>query len=115
MIHAHVTAWFLALILFVIALSLNKRGKEKGFKIVQMILRVFYLLIIFTGGYLLFSYHLYQSSLLYVVKAAAGLWVISLFEMILQRAARKGKGTIIWYQFAVAFILVLSLGFKLPL
>ncbi len=49
MIHSHVTAWALALILFLVALFLHKSGKAKGFKIVQMILRVFYLLIIGTG------------------------------------------------------------------
>jgi hypothetical protein len=113
MIHAHVTAWFLALILFVIALLLNKNGKEKGFKIVQMILRVLYLLIIFTGGVLVIQF--YQVSLLYFVKAAAGLWVIVLFEMILQRIVKKGNTTVLWYQFVVALLLVFYLGFKLPL
>lgn len=112
MIHSHITAWLLALILFVIALLLYKGGKEKGFKIVQMILRVFYLLIILTGGILLYQY--YQLSLLYFVKAAVGLWVIALFEMILLRISRQGRTTVLWYQFAVALLLVFYLGFKLP-
>lgn len=29
MIHAHMTAWFLALVLFFVALGLHKSGKEK--------------------------------------------------------------------------------------
>lgn len=113
MIHAHVTSWFFALILFVIALLLNKNGKAKGFKIVQMIIRVLYLLIIITGGTLVIQY--YQVSLLYFVKAAAGLWVIFLIEMILLRASRNGKSTVLWYQFVVALLLVFYLGYKLPL
>lgn len=109
----HITAWSLSLILFVIALILNKRGNSKGFKIVHMILRVFYLLIILTGGMLLLS--LSHITVLYMVKAAAGLWVISLFEMILIRKGAKGRTNVLWIQFAVAFLFVLYLGFKLPL
>lgn len=109
----HITAWALAFILFVIALILNKQGKAKGFKMVQMILRVFYLLIIITGGLLLFS--LVHITFPYIVKATAGLWVISLLELILIRTAAKGRTLLLWFQFVVALLLVLSLGFTLPI
>lgn len=109
----HITAWLLSLILFVIALILNKRGNVKGFKIFHMILRVFYLLIILTGGMLLFS--LTQITFLYVIKVATGLWIISLFELILTRKTKEGRMTFLWIQFAIALIFVLYLGFKLPL
>ncbi|WP_374120846.1 YisL family protein [Neobacillus sp. PS3-12] len=110
---AHITTWFLTLVLFLIALSLNKSGKAKGFKILHMIIRVFYLLIILTGGMLLFS--IYQISFLYILKVIVGLWIISLFEMILIKAGKKKETKGMWIQFIIAFLLVLYLGFKLPL
>lgn len=114
MIHAHVTAWVLALILFLVALSLHKSGKAKGFKIVQMILRVLYLIIIGTGVGLLFS--VYRIDIWYILKTVCGLWVIGLFEMILSRTADNRRTSTFWIQFVIAFVLVLYLGFvKLPL
>jgi hypothetical protein len=109
----HITAWFLTLILFFIALSLHKNGKAKGFKILHMIIRVFYLLIILTGGMLLSS--VYHISLLYILKVVVGLWIISLFEMILIKTGKKERTKVLWAQFVIAFLLVLYLGFKLPL
>lgn len=113
MTHAHITTWFLTLILFFVALSLHKKGNEKGFKVMQMILRVMYLLIIATGGMLLFS--ISHISLLYILKATVGLWIIALFELLLMRTAKKAPTSVLWGQFIVAFLLVLYLGLKLPL
>jgi hypothetical protein len=114
MIHGHVTSWVLALILFIVAIFLLKAGKEKGAKIVQMILRVLYLLIIATGVGLLFM--LDDIGLLYILKAVVGIWVIGLFEMILSKVAQNRKTTTLWIQFVIAFLLVLYLGFdKLPM
>jgi phosphatidylserine synthase len=114
MIHSHVTAWVIALILFFVALSLHKSGKTKGFKILQMILRVFYLLIIGTGvGLLSMVSHI---DVWYVLKAVVGLWIIGLFEMILSRKSRNRRTSTFWVQFIIAFLLVLYLGFvKLPM
>lgn len=113
MVHAHMTAWFLALILFFVSLGLHKSGKEKGSKIVQMVLRVVYLLILLTGGMLLFS--ISTITIMYVLKAAVGLWVIAMLEMILIRTKKNEKASILWIQFVVALLLVLYLGFSLPL
>jgi hypothetical protein len=113
MIHAHMTAWFLALILFFVSLGLHKSGKEKGSKIVHMVLRLFYVLILVTGFMLLFG--ISTIGMMYVLKAAVGLWVISMLEMILIRTKKNEKASILWIQFIVAVLLVLYLGFSLPL
>ena len=114
MIHAHITAWLLALILFVVAIFLLKGGKEKGAKIVQMILRVLYIAIFATGIGLLFS--VYRIDVWYILKAVVGLWVIGLFEMILSRVANNRRTSVFWIQFIIAWVLVLYLGFeKLPM
>ena len=113
MIHGHVTAWLLALILFVVAIFLLKGGKEKGAKIVQMILRVLYIAILATGAGLLFM--VYKIDVWYVLKAVVGLWIIGLFEMILSRVANNRRTSVFWIQFVVAWVLVLYLGGRLPM
>lgn len=114
MIHGHVTAWALALILFIVAIFLQSNGNKKGATVVQMILRVLYLVIIATGIGLLFM--LSKISVLYILKAVVGLWIIGLFEMILGRVANKRRTSVFWIQFIVAWLLVLYLGFvELPM
>ena len=113
MTHAHLSSWVLALILFLIAVVLHKSGKHKGAKIVQMILRVFYVLIFVTGIMIVFS--LTKIGGLYILKSVVGLWVIAAFEMILGKIAKQQNATIQWIQLLIACVLVLYLGFSLPL
>ncbi|MGX6442289.1 YisL family protein [Neobacillus sp. K501] len=113
MIHGHITGWVLALILFVVALFLIKGGKAKGAKIVQMILRVLYLVILATGILMLTQVH--NITLMYILKAIVGLWVIGLFEMILSRTISGRNTKVFWIQFVIALALVLYLGFSLPM
>jgi len=111
MTHAHITTWVVALILFVVAIAFQAKGHEKT-KMVHMLLRLFYILIIATGAWILHSMSSFP--FLYIVKVIVGLWVIGMMEMILVRTA-KGKNTnVLWLQFIVAFVIVLYLGFKLP-
>ncbi|CUA79300.1 YisL family protein [Anoxybacillus suryakundensis] len=111
MTHAHITTWVVALILFVVAIFFQAKGHEKT-KMVHMLLRLFYVLIIATGAWILHSMSSFP--FLYIVKVIVGLWVIATMEMILVRTA-KGKNTnVLWLQFLVAFVVVLYLGFKLP-
>jgi hypothetical protein len=113
MTHAHITTWLVALILFFVALSLHKSGKEKGMKIVHMVLRLFYILILATGG-MMFS-DLYSVSLEYILKAVVGIWVIASMEMILVRSKKKQQTSVLWIQFVIAFLIVMYLGLRLPL
>lgn len=112
--HAHITTWVVALILFFVAVGLHNAGKNKGMKIVHMILRLFYLLIILTGA-LLFWKHQGLDPALYGIKGLVGIWVIGMFEMILVRL-NKGKSTnVFWMLLIVSLIIVLYLGLRLPL
>jgi len=112
MTHAHITTWVVALILFAVTVSLQRQNSPKA-KMVQMVLRLFYLLIIGTGVLLLLS--IASIPVLYIVKAIVGIWVIGTMEMIVVRT-KKGKSTnMFWVQFVIALLLVLYLGFKLPL
>ena len=112
--HAHITTWVVALILFVIALVLHKSGNQKGMKIVQMILRLFYVLIILTG-ILLFIKHQTYNPALYGIKLLGGLVVIGMMEMILIRSSKEKNTGALWIVFIVAFAITFFLGLKLPL
>jgi hypothetical protein len=87
--------------------------KKKVLKIIKMILRVLYLIIIATGVGLLFS--VYKIDVWYILKAVVGLWVIGLFEMILSRVANNRRTSVFWIQFVIAWLLVLYLGGRLPM
>jgi uncharacterized membrane protein SirB2 len=120
MLHMHVTSWILGIILLLVALFLYKQGNEKGGKIVHMILRLIYLVILFTGGYLLFDVYLANFSMPTgaeaITKGLAGIWVIAAMEMILIKTTKGKSATSAWVQFVIAFILVLILGYgRLPL
>ncbi|MFC0275004.1 YisL family protein [Metabacillus herbersteinensis] len=113
MTHAHITTWVVALILFFVANSLFKSGKEKPYKITHMILRLFYLLVIGTGIWIVTS--LTNISGEYIAKIVLGIWTIGMMEMVLVRS-KKGKPTkVFWIQFFVALILTIILGLRLPL
>lgn len=112
MTHAHIFSWFVAIILFLVALKLHNGGNAKRVKIVQMILRLFYVFILVTGLILILD--LTKITLLYILKAALGVWVIAMMEMILSRVSRGQRTSILWVQFSLALLLVLYLGLKLP-
>jgi hypothetical protein len=111
MTHAHITAWVVAVILLIVLLFLQKQGKNT--KVLHMILRVFYLLIIGTGIVMLFG--LYQITLMYILKSLLGIVLIGLFEMILVRGKKAANTKNLWVPFIIVFLVVLYLGFKLPL
>ncbi|WP_102347403.1 YisL family protein [Bacillus sp. Marseille-P3661] len=115
MIHAHVTTWFIALVLFFVSYSLQNKNKEKPAKIIKMILRLFYILILATGGHL---FGLYASGLgsaimgsPVLIKALAGLWVIFSMEFVITRHS-KGKPTgLFWAQFIISLSLTIFYGY----
>lgn len=111
MTHAHITAWILALILFIVIVFFQKQGRKM--KILHMILRFFYLILIGTGIAMLFG--LYKIDFLYVLKSILGVGLIGIFEMVLGRGARRENTQKLLILFLITLVLVLYLGFKLPL
>lgn len=112
----HVTAWALAFILFIIVLILNKQGKAKGAKIVQMILRLDYLLILYSGGTLL-AHYFGGSSMMgeAIFKGLAGIWAILAMEMISLKSGREEATKSWWIQLVIAVVITMILGFgRLP-
>lgn len=115
MTHMHITTWVLALILFFVALALQKSGNAKGQKIVHMILRLFYLLAILTGGMLIDSQAFSVYPVQYVLKMVFGILVIGFMEMVLVRTKKEKKTSMFWILLLISLLVVLYLGFSLPM
>ncbi|ENH95657.1 hypothetical protein J416_15047 [Gracilibacillus halophilus YIM-C55.5] len=117
MTHLHITAWALALILLIVSYALYKKGSKAG-KIVHMIVRLDYLLILYSGGDLFAQYAAMDFPQLgeLIVKIIAGLWAITAIEMILVKTSKSKPAGSFWIQFIIALIITIVLGFvRLPL
>jgi len=109
--HLHVTSWVLALILFAVVLFLYKQNKDKGAKIVQMILRLDYLLILYSGGDLLGNYFSGDMVFAAIIKSLAGIWIIAAMEMIIAQMKKNKSTSSSWIQFIIAILITIGLGF----
>lgn len=105
-LHAHVGFWTLALILFVISLFLKGTGQ----KVLHMIIRLLYVLIVITGLYLVI--HLYAvHGFLLIIKMIGGLGVISMMEMILVRRQKEKSTRVFWVLLIVFLVWVFYMGY----
>ena len=107
--HLHITTWVVALLLFFVAAFASK---SKG---IHMALRLFYILIIITGGALFIEAMDYGQGMLYGIKFLLGILVIGMMEMVLVRQAKNKSTTMFWVLFAVFLFAIFFVGFKLPM
>lgn len=111
MTHAHLTSLVLSLILFIIIVFMQNSGKK--IKVMHMVLRASYILVLATGCMLFFS--VYSISFSYILKALFGIVMIGLFEMVIVRGG-KGKSTsLLWILFVVVLAVLFYLGITLPM
>jgi hypothetical protein len=90
---------------------MQKAGKNT--KVMHMILRVMYIILIVSGGILFFS--VFNITFLYILKALFGILMIAFFEMILVRSGDGRTTTIHWILIAVTCIFVTYIGLILPM
>ncbi|PYF07671.1 YisL family protein [Ureibacillus chungkukjangi] len=107
--HLHITTWVVALILFFVAAVASK---SKG---IHMALRLFYILIIITGGALFIEAMDFGQGMLYGIKFLLGILVIGMMEMVLVRQAKNKPTTVFWIIFAISLFAVLYMGFALQM
>ncbi|WP_342442499.1 YisL family protein [Lysinibacillus sp. FSL K6-0075] len=107
--HLHITTWVVAIVIFLIAALMGKQSKG-----LHMTLRLFYVLIIITGGALFFKYQA-GDPMLYGLKFLFGILVIGMMEMVLVRKKKNKPTGMFWTLFAVCLFITLYLGFKLPM
>lgn len=82
--HMHITAWVIALVLFFVCAMASKPNK-----VMHMILRVMYILLIITGGALVMKWRS-DFGMIYDIKALFGILVIVFMELTLVKK-QKGK------------------------
>ncbi|MFJ8090421.1 YisL family protein [Lysinibacillus sp. NPDC095746] len=108
--HLHITTWVVAIVIFLIAALMGKQSKG-----LHMTLRLFYILIIITGGALFIKGMDYNMGMLYGFKFLGGILVIGMMEMVLVRKKKNKPNGLFWILFAVFLFITLYLGFKLPI
>lgn len=113
MTHMHLTAILVAIILFFVSISMQKGSK--GQKVTHMILRVFYILVIITGGILFSSAMAGPMAMVYGLKLLGGILVISMMEMVLVRAEKEKSTGVLWALFVIFLAFTIYMGFHLPL
>lgn len=106
MLHTHSAAWLIMIILFLVSYFVSK---QKVKKVTHMILRLFYLIQLFSGGYMFFQSGGYGGE--YHIKITCAIILIGMMEMILVRQ-KKGKNTLpFWIIFGVLLVVVLLIGY----
>ncbi len=113
MIHMHLTSIVIAIILFFVSASM-KTG-SKGQKVTHMILRVFYILILITGGILFSSAMAGTMAMQYGLKLLGGILVIGMMEMVLVRKEKSKSTGVLWTLFVIFLLFTLYMGLHLPL
>ncbi|CAM5558286.1 hypothetical protein LSPH24S_07130 [Lysinibacillus sphaericus] len=108
--HLHITTWVVGIVIFLIAALSGKQSKG-----LHMLLRLFYILIIITGGALFIEAMKFGQGMLYGFKFLGGIFVIGMMEMVLVRQKKNKPTTMFWILFAVFLLITMFLGFKLPM
>ncbi|MCC4722479.1 YisL family protein [Salinicoccus sp. RF5] len=115
MIHLHLTSLVLAIILFIITYNSIDRpdGESKYSKALHMVLRLIYLIILFTGLMLFLDFSS-GDQMMYGLKFLAGLITIGLMEMALIKQRKKGTGRNLVIALVIFLIVTIALGIYLP-
>lgn len=110
--HLHVGAWIVSIVLLLVVVFLYKQNNERVAKILSMILRLVYIVILITGIQLLWNYFSGSDQLVIaLVKSFAGLWLIGAMEIVIAKTSRNERAQSGWIQVVIAFALTLVLGF----
>ncbi|WP_203339300.1 YisL family protein [Planococcus beijingensis] len=109
--HLHITTWVIAIVLFLIAAFMQR--DSKGRKILHMVLRLFYILIIITGLTLFIEWSS-SDPMVYGIKFLLGILTIGMMEMVLVRSKKQKPVTMFWALFALFLFATMFVGFMLP-
>lgn len=105
---SHQGSWAFIVILFIASYILLKTNKAKAGQIVQMILRVFYLIMVISGIGMLIGY---KFPLAYTIKGILAIILISFMEMACARVKRNEKSGVQLIVVAITLVIVILMGF----
>ena len=106
--HLHITTWVIAIVLFLIAAFMQR--DSKGRKILHMVLRLFYILIIITGLTLFIEWSS-SDPMVYGIKFLLGILTIGMMEMVLVRSKKQKPVTMFLALFALFLFATMFVGF----
>lgn len=110
--HLHITTWVIGIVLFLVAAFMAH--ESKGRKIVHMVLRLFYILIIISGLALFIEWSS-SDPMVYGLKFLFGIVTIGMMEMVLVRSKKQKPVGMFWALFALSLFITMFLGFLLPI
>lgn len=118
----HIASWALTIILYVIAfLHISKsQGPTPMFKPLQMALRVFMLLTLFSGFWLLIQEFMAASHggggnhMLLTLKMLCGIAVVALMEVSIAKRKKHEAGHGLFWATIILIIITMALGIILP-
>ncbi|MCS7461275.1 DUF1516 family protein [Paenibacillus doosanensis] len=99
---SHAGSWALMIILFILSVIFYRQ------KVTQMILRLFYLIMLVSGIGML---TLLGFPLLYVIKGVLAIVLIGMMEMIVARRRRQQSAAPMWIVFVILLVLIVLLGY----
>ncbi|WP_059103711.1 YisL family protein [Shouchella shacheensis] len=106
---SHEGSWAFLAILFVVSYFLYRANKNRAGTIIQMILRLFYLIMIVTGAGMLYGYGF---PTMFVVKGILALVLIGFMEMTLAKTKRGESALVGWILVVVTLLLVVLMGYQ---
>ncbi len=109
--HFHILTWVVGIIVFIVASGMEPGTKNR--KIMHMVARLFYVLIIISGALLFFA-HSGIDPMLYGIKFLFGLLTVGMMEMVLIRSQKNKDVKMFWILFVVFLLVTMFLGLKLP-
>ncbi len=112
MTHFHILTWVVGIIVFIVASGMEPGTKNR--KILHMVARLFYILILLSGLMLFFG-HSSLDPMMYGIKFLFGLLTIGMMEMVLVRSQKNQDVKMFWILFIVFLVVTMFLGLKLPL
>ncbi|AIG24734.1 YisL family protein [Brevibacillus sp. 7WMA2] len=110
MLASHVGGWEAALVLLILAYVFYRLDKNKIAKILHMILRLMYIIIVVFGAMLLFKFYL--SDIRFIIKGLLGVCTIGLMEMALVRADKHKPNFIFFVGSLVLLVIVVLIGYR---
>lgn len=105
---SHQGSWAFVVVLFIISFILYKANKEKGANIVQMILRLFFVIMLASGILMVIGY---KFPLVFIVKGVLAVLLIGFMEMALGKTKRKENAATPLLLTVIALVVVALMGF----
>lgn len=105
---SHTGSWAILVVLFLVSLLLIKLGKAKGGRIVQMVVRLFYIIMLVSGIGMLIGY---DFPAIYIVKGILAIGLIGAMEVVLGRAKRRESVAVPLIIVVVLVAIVALMGF----